>query len=120
MTFGFFIQLDRSNNLSGGDVIVDVEYSGDPPPVPISKLHTLQGQQVPARLHQLLVEAGLTSEEAGGLVDSWEPQFFKTVGRRFLRIMSQKEYSCICPIQIDPPPTELVRVGIVLNEFGER
>jgi hypothetical protein len=28
-------------------------------------------------------------------------------------------YDALCPIRIDPPPTELVRVGLVLTEFSD-
>jgi hypothetical protein len=32
--------------------------------------------------------------------------------------MTPDDYDVLCPIRIDPPPTELVRVGLVLTEFG--
>ncbi len=71
------------------------------------------------RFHTLLTEAGLTDDEAAGLVDSWRPQFFHSPGSRFIHLMSAMDYDLLCPIRIDPPPTELVRVGLVLSEFGE-
>jgi hypothetical protein len=115
---GLFIQLDRSNQLTGG--VAPIRDPGiNLNRISLAKLNSLRGTEVPAKLLEMLKEASLTTDEASGLIDSWQPQFFKTVRRRFLRIMSPKEYSSICPIQINPPPSELVRVGIVLNEFGE-
>ena len=73
-----------------------------------------------AQLQNLLTEAGLTAEEAGGLVDAWSPQFFHTEGERFLLIMSAEDYDRFCPLAIAPAPTTLVRVGIVLTEFSGR
>lgn len=79
----------------------------------------LKGDAVKQRLTQILVEYGLNLEEAEGLVDCWTPQFFETKGKRFLTIFGTKEYNLLCPIKVSPTPTELVRVGIVLQEFSE-
>jgi hypothetical protein len=66
---------------------------------------------------EMLVQAGLTDPEAGGMVTSWKHQFFETEGKRFLLLMSAADYDSLCPIEIKPPPTQVVRVGIVLTEF---
>ncbi len=63
--------------------------------------------------------AGLTDAEAAGLVDCWRPQLFHTAGRRFLLLMTAADHDALCPIRIDPPPTEQVRVGVVLTEFAD-
>ena len=33
-------------------------------------------------------------------------------------VMRAGDYDALCPIRVDPPPTEMVRVGLVLTEFG--
>ncbi len=93
------------------DTVDDVDLSGQP---------SLVGEvAVAAELHGMLVAAGLTDGEAAGLVDCWRPQLFHTDGSRFLLLMTAGDYDALCPIRIDPPPTELVRVGLVLTEFSD-
>jgi hypothetical protein len=72
-----------------------------------------------AVLHGMLTAAGLSESEAAGLIDCWRPQLFRTPGSRFLLLMTAGDYDALCPIRIDPPPTELVRVGLVLTEFSD-
>ena len=69
------------------------------------------------QLLKVLTDAGLTAPEAGGLIASWEGQFFKTPGRRFLLFLSGDEYDAFCPLEVTPTPSAKVRVGIVLFEF---
>jgi hypothetical protein len=71
-------------------------------------------------LMNMLTEAGLTQEEARGLVDAWRPQFFEKGGDRLLVRFSSEDYDAMCPMQIQPSPTQLVRVGLLLTEFGDR
>lgn len=75
--------------------------------------------KVATRFLQLLVKAGLTKEEAGGLIASWRKQFFETTGTRLLTILSRHDYDEMCPLNIRPVPAEIVRVGIVLAELKE-
>jgi hypothetical protein len=70
-----------------------------------------------AMFRQMLIDAGLTDAEAGGLIVSWKHHFFETDGKRFLLLMSASDYDTLCPIQVQPVPTEMTRVGIVLTEF---
>jgi hypothetical protein len=72
---------------------------------------------VAGRLRGMLVRYGLTGPEADGLIAAWAPQFFRAEGRRFLLRMSPAEYARQCPMQVRPPPTEVVRLGLVLTEF---
>jgi hypothetical protein len=71
------------------------------------------------RFLTLLVKAGLTTEEAGGLIASWRKQFFETSGRRLLTILSRDDYDEVCPIRIRPDTTHNARVGIVLTELPD-
>jgi hypothetical protein len=109
---GMFIRVDATTRLASGCI---VEKEGD---LDLSKQPMLHGDAVIQRFHTLLTEAGLTDAEAAGLVDSWRPQFFQSPGSRFIHLMSPMDYDLLCPIRIDPPPTELIRVGLVLSEFG--
>lgn len=68
-------------------------------------------------LRKMICAAGLTADEAEGLVAAWTPQFFGTDGTRTLLIMDRQDYDTLCPMQIRPTPTPWARVGIVLKEF---
>ncbi|MFT5302310.1 MAG: hypothetical protein ACI814_003124, partial [Mariniblastus sp.] len=76
-------------------------------------------QEASQHLIQMLTGSGLTAAEAEGCVASWKPTFFETDGKRMLTIMGTEEYSRLRPMSISPAPTETVRVGIVVTEFGE-
>lgn len=77
-----------------------------------------QNSDPESRFHSLLVERGLTVEEADGLVAVWRKQFFETPGLRLLTIMSEEDYAAYSELKVRPQPTSLVRVGIVLRELG--
>ena len=77
----------------------------------------LREDQVIDEFRRMIQKAGLTAGEADGLIACWSPQFFQTDGTRLLTIMSRGDYDTYCPIEVRPTPTEMVRVGIVLNEF---
>ena len=72
---------------------------------------------VAGALRQMLLRYGLSGPEADGLIAAWAPQFFRAQGRRFVLRMSPAEYARQCPMQVRPPPTEVVRLGLVLSEF---
>lgn len=71
-----------------------------------------------ALLMAMLLEGGLTASEAEGLVDAWEPQLLRTEGERVLVRFSSRDYDGMCPIRVEPAPTALVRVGLLLTELG--
>jgi hypothetical protein len=85
--------------------------------VDLSNKFPLEGDKVEAKLLELLTNYGLTHEEAMGLIDAWRPQFFATKGFRLLTIMTPADYDEFCPLLMYPQPTEVVRVGIVLQEL---
>jgi hypothetical protein len=81
----------------------------------------IQGEAaVIAEVRQMLTTYGLTTAESDGLLAAWSGQFFHTDGRRFLLRMSPKDYSQLCPLQVRPAPTRLVRLGLILTEFDKR
>ena len=84
----------------------------------IEDLNRIEGvENVRSAFRQLIVDAGLTAEEAEGLVSSWTPAFFETNGQRFVYLLYPYEYDMLCPMGIRPEPTEIVRVGLVLTEL---
>jgi hypothetical protein len=109
---GMFVRVDVNSRQPSGCV---VESLGK---LDLSTVPMMEGDALVKRFHQLLTEAGLTDTEAAGLVDCWRGQFLNTPGSRFILLMSSTDYDLLCPIRIDPKPTELVRVGLVLSEFG--
>jgi hypothetical protein len=75
----------------------------------------------PVALLNILTDHGLTPSEAQGLLDAWSPRFFNTPGQRLLLFYTSEEYNnWLCPMRVRPEPTELVRVGILLFEFGNQ
>jgi hypothetical protein len=65
----------------------------------LSKQTFVTGQPLIDQFHAMLVAAGLTNDEAAWLV------------------LSPSEYDQLCSTHTDPPPTQLVRMGLVLTEF---
>jgi hypothetical protein len=112
---GLFVEV-RDGRASGRVI----EVPGEAGRAPVSAADTVAGaDKLRAALVSMLVEYGLTAEEAGGLADCWAPQFFRAAGRRFLVLLSAGDYDAMCPMIVEPPPTELVRAGILLCEFPE-
>ena len=66
----------------------------------------------------MLTQYGLTADEASGLADVWKRQFWETPGKRLLVVLSARDYDAMCPLNIRPKPTELVRLGVLLTELG--
>jgi len=66
---------------------------------------------------QKIRETGLTESEAGGMMASWEKEWFERDGSRVLIFLFREDYDELCPIRVRPKPTELVRVGVVWVEF---
>ena len=116
---GLFIRVEQGR--AGASVIGDVtpESGGGVRVVDADGCPKRAGEPaVAATLARMLAGAGLSDAEAAGLVDCWRPQLFRTDGRRFLLLMTAGDYDALCPIRVDPPPTQMVRVGLVLTEFG--
>jgi hypothetical protein len=78
----------------------------------------LQGDAVTARFRKMIVDYGLTDAEAEGLMQTWSPWLFHAEGKRFILRMSPADYDRQCPMRVRPTLTEIVRLGLVLTEFG--
>jgi hypothetical protein len=79
----------------------------------------LKGDALISRFHSLLTAIALTDAEVAGLVDCWRSHFFQAPGSRFILLMSAYDHDRLCPIRIDPPPTELVRVGLCTHRVRD-
>jgi len=84
-----------------------------PPSLPLA------GPAVAARFREMLVVYGLTGAEADGLLAAWSPWLFHAEGRRFILRMPPGDYARQCPMWMRPAPTQVVRLGLVLSEFGK-
>jgi hypothetical protein len=73
--------------------------------------------EVAAQFEQELMRRGLLKSEAKGMMSCWRKEWFETDGERLLLFLEGKDYDLFCPMTIRPPPTELVRVGVVWVEF---
>jgi hypothetical protein len=83
------------------------------------KLLTTLKPDARKQLSEMLVEKGLKSTEAEGLLDCWMPQFFKTPGVRFIVLFGTAEYDKACPMELRPAAKERVRVGLQLKELAQ-
>ena len=84
---------------------------------PLGTNPKLIGPAVEAHLRKQLLEAGLKEPEADAMIATWRKQFFQTDGRRFILQMSAVDSDSLCPLSVSPPPTELVRVGLIWTEL---
>jgi hypothetical protein len=115
---GMFIRVSAGGAAAGSVIELPDRMPAGEPFSRVADSSAMAGESLAAALLKLLTDAGLSDAEASGLIDCWRPQFFHTPGERFLLVMTPADYDYLCPIRIDPPPTELVRVGLVLTEFG--
>ncbi len=98
-----------------GKVLADLGSEAEPPPVPLASLD-LGGEALRARLSDVLTAQGLTPQETRSLVRTWEKEFFLTDGVRVITVLPQWLYHALLPIEIDPVPGEMVRVGLIWKE----
>ena len=112
---GLFIRVE-----AGRAVAWAINVPGDYAWVELDTIQPADGEGAVEQLNAMLAEAGLSAAEAVGLVDCWHQQFFQTPGQRFLLLLAREDYDAICPLRVNPEPTELARVGIALIELPRR
>lgn len=83
----------------------------------LAELDTLDRNELESALLQQLEIAGLRTDEAKGLIDSWRSAFFESAGSRVVFLLKLEEYNLMLPMKCNPQPTERARVGLVLTEF---
>lgn len=70
-----------------------------------------------AQLDTELQQRGLTPAESRSLLETWRDELFEPTGSRAVYFMPRPLYDRMLPIRISPAPTELVRVGLVIEEL---
>ena len=108
----------RGGHLSGQVVHPPASWNTENPGITLTLGDDdLHDQQVIETFDRLIQQAGLSADEAEGLLACWSRQFFQSDGTQLLTIMSRPDYDAYCPIEVRPTPTQMVRVGIVLTQF---
>jgi len=115
---GVFVIRKLQGAPAKGTFLPDVEAGGEPCRVDLTAL-PLEGEPLRARLEQSLRAPGLTPEEAGAFLATWELKLLQADGLRVLTFVPQKLYDRIHPFEILPVPGEIVRVGVVWKECFE-
>jgi hypothetical protein len=64
------------------------------------------------KLFRALTKAGLYSDEALSMINTWNNGYFKTPGLRVLYVLNKSEVDEILPIRVSPQPNELNRVFV--------
>lgn len=72
----------------------------------------MSGVNMRLSLENSLVTAGLFSDEAKAMVDTWESGYFKVPGTRFLYILPSAEVDQLLPLTIMPKPDSITRVFV--------
>ncbi len=67
------------------------------------------------RLHDALVARGLDAAEATSLLETWRDDLFGVGQARAIYFLPRASYDRMLPITITPTPTELIRVGLVIE-----
>lgn len=70
-----------------------------------------------SRLAARLVGAGLFTDEATAMVDTWERSYFLTPGVRLLYVLPQANTDRVIPLSIAPAPQKVVRVMVIRVEI---
>lgn len=108
---GFFVRVDDQGIITGQKLDLDNKK------IDLHEVNKIDGAKIRQKLLDLLINAGLNSDEARALLDCWESAFFKTAGQRLIFLLQRSEYDLMCPIKVRPMPTTMARVGLVLTEL---
>lgn len=71
------------------------------------------------RLAGSLTAAGLNADEAESLAEIWRKEFFDTPGVQVIYRLPQTEYDRLLPLQVEPRPEKIVRVGLMRLVLGD-
>ena len=63
-----------------------------------------------------LAKCGLTDAEARSMVETWWRSYFEAPGLRIFWVLPRKSTDRLLPLEISPPPTEIVRVIVGRSE----
>jgi hypothetical protein len=82
--------------------------------LPLSSLNQAK-DSLEQELENMLVAQGLFAKEAKAMIKTWRGSWFEE-GLRVFYILPRQTTDAVLPIQIDPQPTELVRVMVCRTE----
>ena len=111
------VRVARIAKMDAGQSIESVEFTSvDSARFPSEAAETLVTQ---------LVAAGLFEDEARSLVDLWKRELFETPGVNLFYRLPQEEYQARMPLNIEPKPGNITRVGLIYHahlepDFAER
>jgi hypothetical protein len=75
------------------------------------------GRSAKDELTRMLRGAGLSEAETKALLDTWKPALLDKGGRRAIWLLPRADYDDMLPLTLTPEPTELVRVGLVIEDL---
>jgi hypothetical protein len=70
-----------------------------------------------AELRARLIARGLSAAESDSLLNTWRTELFARPGKRVIWLLTPQAYEAMLPVEISPPPRELVRVGVVIEQY---
>ena len=109
----FYIRVNE-DGVSGGSFNQMLDLKVD-----LTKLKLDNEDQLKQKMLAALQKAGLNEGESAGLLKCWTPAFFETPGQRVVFMLHRSEYDLMCPMDMQPKPTEIARVGLVLTELSD-
>lgn len=71
-----------------------------------------------ADMKTTLMARGLTAGESDSLLDTWRSNLFAGDERRVIWMLPRATYDAMLPLTVTPTPTEVVRVGVVVQVYG--
>jgi hypothetical protein len=83
----------------------------------LSELRRGDVDQLRTILIQQMEQRDLSHAEAVSMVSTWAGEFFNATYPRALYFVARPHYDRMLPIRITPPPDQLVRVGMVIEEL---
>jgi hypothetical protein len=75
-----------------------------------------QPHDVRTEIRRRLRAAGLSAHEADSLVRTWQPEI-DAPGLRAFWLVPRAQYDALLPIEVSPAPSEIVRVGLVIERI---
>jgi len=99
---------------AGGYRELEVDRRGDPVELGAGATDDLR-----ERLRAELAARGLSPAEATSMLATWDHELFRVTYARALYFVTRRQYDRMLPLRITPSPTELVRVGMVIEELPE-
>jgi hypothetical protein len=92
-----------------------VESQVDPQTQSSTQLAMGDMTQLRARLLAVLQQRGLSAPEARSLLETWRDDLFRDQRPRAIYFVPRDAYDRMLPLRMTPAPSELVRVGLVID-----